>query len=155
MVEAGKAVLRSLEHDQLDLMIIDIVMPHCLPEHRGGGIASAAARLARREALWPQGKSSFTSCADRARRGNTAKRRSRERRRLRAVRFNLPQAVSNALREQDFPARLASLLSARLPRTSTPLRRGARFRRKALGTRSNRKLRFNIRSRTEDEINGL
>ncbi|WP_256456024.1 hypothetical protein [Bradyrhizobium sp. I71] len=32
----------TLEHDQLDLMIIDIVMPHCLPERRGGGIASAA-----------------------------------------------------------------------------------------------------------------
>lgn len=28
--------------DQLDLMIIDIVMPHCLPERRGSGIASAA-----------------------------------------------------------------------------------------------------------------
>ncbi|MEY9880932.1 hypothetical protein [Bradyrhizobium sp. USDA 329] len=29
----------TFEHDQLDLMIIGIVMPHCLPEHRGGGIA--------------------------------------------------------------------------------------------------------------------
>ncbi|WP_271527789.1 hypothetical protein [Bradyrhizobium sp. CCBAU 25338] len=135
-------------------MIIGIVMPHCLPEHRGGGIASAAARLARHEPLWLQGKSSFTSCADRARRGNTAKRRSREHRRLRAVRFNLPQAVSNALREQDFPARLVGLLSARLPRTPTPRRRRAGFAEKRWGTRSNRKLRFNIRSRTEDEING-
>ncbi|WP_210343613.1 hypothetical protein [Bradyrhizobium diversitatis] len=34
----------TFEHDQLDLMIIDIVMPHCPPEHRGGGIASAARR---------------------------------------------------------------------------------------------------------------
>ncbi|WP_194390857.1 hypothetical protein [Bradyrhizobium sp. CCBAU 51765] len=32
----------TFEHDQLDLMFIDIVMPRCLPEHRGGGIASAA-----------------------------------------------------------------------------------------------------------------
>ncbi|GLR95211.1 hypothetical protein ACVMFA_008765 [Bradyrhizobium liaoningense] len=65
-----------------------------------------------------------------------------------------PQAVSNALREQDFPARLASLLSARLPRTPPPLRRGDGFAEKRWGMRSNRKLLFNIRSRTEDEING-
>ncbi|MHC2394797.1 hypothetical protein ACVMHZ_009140 [Bradyrhizobium liaoningense] len=32
----------TFEYDQRDLMFIDIVMPHCLPEHRGGGIASAA-----------------------------------------------------------------------------------------------------------------
>jgi hypothetical protein len=145
----------TFEHDQLDLMIIDIVMPHCPPEHGGGGIASAVrARLARHESLSPQGKSSFTSCAGRARRSNTTRRRSREHRRLRPARSNPQQAVCNALREQDFPARLASLLSARLPRTPTPLRRRDGFAEKRWGMRSNRKLLFNIRSRTEHEING-
>lgn len=68
---------------------------HCL---------GCAARLARHESLSPQGKSSFTSCAGRARRSNTTRRRSREHRRLRPARSTPQQAVCNVLREQDFPA---------------------------------------------------
>ncbi|MDX3968380.1 hypothetical protein ACSHT2_21930 [Bradyrhizobium sp. PUT101] len=42
---AGEAGLCALEHEQFDLTIIDVVMPHCLAEHRrGSDIASAARR---------------------------------------------------------------------------------------------------------------
>lgn len=67
---------------------------HCL---------GCAARLARYESLWPQGKSSFTSCAGRARRSNTARRWSREHRRLRAARSNPHRPSPMLFASRTFP----------------------------------------------------
>ncbi|SPP91612.1 protein of unknown function [Bradyrhizobium vignae] len=67
------------------------------------------------------------------------------------ARANALHAVSIVLHEQDFPARLAVI-----GRTShvPSLGRGAAFAEKRCSMQSTRKLLFNIRSSTEDEING-
>jgi hypothetical protein len=74
--------------------------------------------------------------------------------RLRTARADVPQAVPIALHGQGFPARAVSLLSARLLRASKLRRHGAGFAEKRCRMPPNRKLLFNIRISTEDEING-